>query len=83
MKIHIGNIIDQMSADVRKQAEQEAASRGLTLDKFVETQLTAQLTEQELRVSAAKIRFDRWDIRGDSRPTDKAVRVGAGIRGRF
>ena len=39
--------------------------KGLTLEEFVQDQLTAQLTEQELNVSAAKVRFDRWNARAD------------------
>ena len=83
MRIHVGNIVQQMSPEVRKQAEEEAKAKGLTLEEFVEDQLAVQLTEQELAVGANAIRFDRWDIRGDARPTDGGTRVGVGISGRF
>jgi hypothetical protein len=83
MKIHVGNIVKQMSPEVRKQAEEEAKAKGLTLEEFVEDQLAVQLTEQEVQVGAKAIRFDRWDLRGDARPTDGGTRVGVSIGGRF
>jgi hypothetical protein len=83
VRIHVGNIVQQMSPEVRRQAEEEATSLGVTLEKFVEDQLSVQLSEQELAVGANAIRFDRWDVRGDSRPTDGGTRVGISIGGRF
>lgn len=81
MKLQIGRIVDQMSPEVRKEAEREARERGLTLDKFVESQLTAELVNDELDLRAARIRFDSWDARVGADPG--GVRVGGGIRGRF
>lgn len=83
MRIHVGRIVHQMSPEVRRQAEEEAASLGITLEKFVEDQLAVQLSDEELAVGANAIRFDRWDVRGDVRPTDGGTRVGVGIGGRF
>lgn len=83
MRIHVKKIVDQMSPEVREQAEREAASQGVTLERFVEDQLSVELSDQELEFGASAIRFDRWDIRGDTRPTDGGTRVGVGISGRF
>ena len=81
MKIQIANIVTQMSPEVRKHAEAEASAKGLTLEQFVQDQLTAQLTEQELSVSAAKVRFDRWNARADG--GRGGVRGGVAVGGRF
>jgi hypothetical protein len=81
MKLQIANIVTQMSPEVRKLAETEATSKGLTLEDFVQDQLTAQLTEQELSVSAAKPRFDRWNARADG--GRGGVRGGISVGGRF
>jgi hypothetical protein len=81
--IHVNKIVQQMSPEVRAQAEREAAAQGMSLEQFVEDQLSVQLTEQEVAFGANAIRFDRWDIRGDTRPTDGGTRVGVGISGRF
>jgi hypothetical protein len=83
VRIHVSSIIQQMSAEVRKQAEDEASKKGMTLEQFVQDQLTVQLAEEEIAVNAAAVRFDRWDIRGDANPRDGGTRVGVGIGGRF
>jgi hypothetical protein len=83
MHIHVSKIIQQMSPEVLEQAKQEADAQGMTLEKFVEDQLSVQLSEQELAFGADSVRFDRWDIRGDARPRDGGTRVGVGISGRF
>ena len=82
MRIHVANIVKQMSPEVRKQAEAEASDKGMSLDEFVEDQLTVQLSEDEVGVEAAAVRFDRWDVRADARGGGE-VRGGVGIGGRF
>jgi hypothetical protein len=84
MKVQIDNIVNQMSPEVRQHAEREATARGMSLDQFVQDQLSAQLTEQELTLSAAKIRFDRWNSRVDGGTGGGGgIRGGIGVSGRF
>jgi hypothetical protein len=82
VRIHIGNIVDQMTPEVRKQAEEEATRKGVSLEQFVENQLAVELSDEEMRVGSAGIRFDRWDVRADARGGGE-VRGGVGIGGRF
>jgi hypothetical protein len=82
VRIHVGNIVNQMSPEVRKQAEDEAAAKGLSLERFVEDQLAVQLSDQEMEIGALGIRFDRWDVRADARGGGE-IRGGVGIGGRF
>lgn len=82
MRIHVGNIVNQMSPEVRKLAEEEAAEKGISLERFVEDQLAVQLSEEQMDIGAANIRFDRWDVRADARGGGE-VRGGVGIGGRF
>jgi hypothetical protein len=79
MKIKIGNIIEQMSPEVRKAADEEARGRGLTLEKFVESQISVSLNDDELNLNAARIRADSWDVGAGGPPYS----VRAGIRGHF
>lgn len=79
MKIKIGNILDQMSPSVRKAAEAEARERGVSLEAFVENQLTIQLSDDELTFNAARIRANSWS--GDLGGPPPTVR--ASIRGSF
>lgn len=83
MRIHINSIIGQMTPEVRQQAQDEANKKGMTLEQFVEDQLTVQLAQDDVAIEANAVRFDRWDVRGDTRPTDGGTRVGVGISGRF
>jgi hypothetical protein len=82
VRIHVANIVKQMSPEVRSQAEAEASARGLSLDEFVEDQLAVQLSEDEVGVEGAAVRFDRWDVRADARGGGE-VRGSVGISGRF
>ena len=83
MKKHIGKIVSQMSPGVRQQAEAEALAKGMTLEDFVSSQLSAQLTETDLSsVVGGAIRLDniRYDRTYD-RLTDGDTRiVTVGIR---
>jgi hypothetical protein len=79
MKLKVGNIIEQMSPEVRKAADEEARGRGLTLEKFVEGQLSIQLNEDELSLNAARVRADSWDAGVSGPPYSGSV----GVRGRF
>ena len=81
MRIHVGNIVQQMSPEVRRQAEAEAEKQGVSLDKFVEDQLAVQLSDEDVTIGSANIRFDRWDVRADG--GTGGVRGGVGIGGRF
>jgi len=78
MKIKVGNILDQMSPAVRKAAEEEARERGLTLEAFVERQISVQLNEDEITLNVAMRGVD-WDIRAGGPPPT----VEAGLRGRI
>jgi hypothetical protein len=79
MRIKIENIIEQMSPEVRKAADEEARGRGLTLERFVESQLSVQLTDDDISLTAARIRFNSWDGRAEGPP----YRGSVGVRGRF
>lgn len=79
MKLPVKEVVRNMSPEVRKQVQVAADKSGMAIEKFVQKQLTAQLVDQDMFLSAD---ID-WDIRADSNPRRGDVRVGGGIGGRF
>lgn len=56
------DIIQQMPPDIRKRAEEKAARSGVSLEQFVQTQISAELSDDDLdTVSGGGDGFDWID----------------------
>jgi hypothetical protein len=82
MKIHVKEIVDQMSPEIRSQVEKAADKKGVTVEKFVEEQLAAQITDQEMIVDLNAANTDAG-VRADHNPSRGDTRVGGDVRVRF
>lgn len=80
------DIIAQMPAQVRTQAEAKAAKEGLTLEAFVEKQVSLQLNDEQLdAVSGGAVDAIDWAVVGriDHNPIRNDTNVGGGVVFRF
>jgi hypothetical protein len=82
MKIHVKEIVDQMSPEVRSQVQKAADKKGVTVEKFVEQQLAVQIRDQEMIVDLDAANTD-VRVRADHDPGRGDTRVGGGVGVRF
>jgi hypothetical protein len=83
MKVHVKEIIDQMSPEVLAEVEKAAKDQGVGVEQFVSNQLSVRIREEDMTVDIQKIDWDihvdhTRDARGGSRD-----RIHGGLRGRF
>ncbi len=79
------DIISQMPPQVRAQAEAKAAEEGLTLEAFVEKQVSLQLNDEQLDAVSGGASDIDWGVvaRVDHNPIRNDTNVGGGVVFRF
>jgi hypothetical protein len=82
MKIHADEIIKQMSPEVRYQVQQAADKKGVTIQQFVQEQLNAQISGDEMVVDLDAANAD-VNVRADHDVNRGETRVGGGVTVRF